>query len=121
MSQQAQPLEDVQVIRPRPGAAVVELRGEHDLVTAGEMEELLRDLTTKNALVVVDVTDTEFIDSSVLHNLVKADQQARAAGNRFVLQMGTAPAVRTAIEVSGLLNMLDCAPSREQALEPARK
>jgi anti-anti-sigma regulatory factor len=62
------------------------------------------------------VSDADFVDSSVLHNLVRADRLARAGGSRFVLQMGTARIVRLAIETSGILDSLTWVGSREEAL-----
>jgi len=112
-------LEDVVVTAPLDGVAVVELHGDHDRLTADELETLLRELTLENPLVVVDVTDARFIDSSFLHSLVNADRHAREADNRFVLQLGTGPAVRKTLEVSGLLEVLTCVSTREDALTPA--
>ena len=109
-------IDDVIVSRPRGGVALVELQGEHDSCTEAEFGRLLTQLTVDNRLVVVDVSGAKLIDSSVLHNLVKADQHARAVGARLVLQMGTASIVRQALEVSGLLEHLDWAGSREEAL-----
>ena len=47
-------LQDVQVERPRPGAAVVVFTGEHDLSTSKPVEALLGSLIVENELVVVD-------------------------------------------------------------------
>ena len=109
-------IENVEVSEHGDGVAVVALLGEHDLLSSDQVEGLLSNLVAANKLVVVDVSKAEFIDSSLIHNLVKADSQARAEGNRFVLQLGTAPIVKRALEVSGLLSHLDCASSREEAL-----
>ncbi len=107
---------DLHVLRPRAGAAVVELHGEHDIATRTEVRELFTSLVEANDLIVVDVTDAVFIDSSFLHNLALADRLARTRGARLRLQLGTASIVRTALEVSGLLKHLDCATDREQAM-----
>ena len=112
-------LEDIVVTAPLDGVAVVELHGDHDRLTADELETLLRELTLEHPLVVVDVTDARFIDSSFLHSLVNADRQAREADNRFVLQLGTRPAARKTLEVSGLLEILTCVTTREDALKSA--
>ena len=108
---------DTHVLRPSFGQAVVELHGEHDLETKAMLEELLASLIEENELVVVDISQAEFIDSSVLHNLLKADRLARARGSRFRLQLGTAAIVEKALELSGLLDCLEVAPDREQALD----
>jgi anti-anti-sigma factor len=107
---------DLDVLRPRIGAAVVELRGEHDISTRTEVRALFTSLVEANDLVVIDVTNARFIDSSFLHNLADADRLARSRGSRLRLQLGTASVVRRALEVSGLLERLDCAPDRERSM-----
>ena len=61
---------DVELLWPQPGAVVVELLGEHDLVTKSAMSDLLEGLVSDYDLVVIDVSRAEFIDSSFLHLLV---------------------------------------------------
>jgi len=112
-------MQDVELIRPFSNTAILALHGEHDTATKGEFARLLSDEIGANDLVVVDVSDADFVDSTFLHNLVKADRLASARGSRFVLQMGTARIVRSAIEFSGLLDVLECAHSRDEALSRA--
>jgi len=112
-------MDDVEVTRPRESVVVLALRGSHDCSTEHELEALLDDAISSSELVVVDVTDAEFVDSSILHNLVKAHRNAPVRGSRFVLQMGTAPIVRRVLEISGLLEELECASTREEALAKA--
>ena len=107
---------DLNLLRPRAGTAVVELHGEHDLATRSEIRDLFTSLVETNDLVIIDVTDALFIDSSFLHNLANAHRLAQSRGSHLRLQLGTAPIVRTALEISGLLEVLDCAPDREQAM-----
>ncbi len=107
---------DLHVLRPSFGQAVVELNGEHDLETKEMLGELLTSLIEENDLVVVDISEAEFIDSSVLHNFLVADRLARQRGSRFRIQLGTAAIVEKAMELSGLLEHLECLPDREQAL-----
>jgi anti-sigma B factor antagonist len=111
-------IRDVVVLQPNPGQAVVELTGEHDLVTKDALRELLASLIAENDLVVVDLSAAEFIDSSVLHNLALADRLALEHGSHFRLQCDTEPIVRTALEISGLLSHLECVSDRESALRP---
>ena len=56
-----------------------------------------------NILVVIDVTEAVFIDSSFLHFVVMANKAAGVHGGRRRLQVGTAPIVKSALEVSGIL------------------
>lgn len=106
----------VEVTHPSGGAAVVALNGDHDLVTADETGRLFADLLAENDLVVVDVSEADFVDSSLIHNLARANGIAQADGKVFRLQMGTAPIVRRALEVSGVLRVLDVVGSREEAI-----
>ena len=109
-------LSDLHVFHPRPGAVVVECMGEHDSASKEELGRLFSELVRENDLVVVDVSEAAFIDSSFLNNLVVADRLARQRGSRLRLQHGTSLIVMRALEVSGILAVLDGAATREAAL-----
>ena len=109
-------LRDVQVERPAPDAAIVMFSGEHDLSDRDAVEELLEALVEENDLVVADFSGATFVDSTMLHVLVRADQAARARGRRFRLQLGTAAIVARAFELSGLGQRLEIVETREEAL-----
>ena len=109
-------LQDVQVERPRAGAAVVVFTGEHDISTSKSVEALLGSLIEENELVVVDFSEAEFVDSSTIHALVKSRMAAGQRGSTLRLQLGSAPIVDRAFELSGVMKMLDCVPTREEAL-----
>jgi anti-anti-sigma factor len=104
----------VVVVRPRAGEALIECRGEHDLLTHSRLESLLAKEVSRNDLVIVDVREAEFIDSSFLHNLVKANELARRARCRFVLQFGTASTVELALQLSGLLRTIEYVHNRDE-------
>lgn len=112
-------LVDVEVLRPRPGAVVVECNGEHDLTTRDALASLLATLATENELVVIDVTRATFIDCSFLHTLVAVDRLARERGGLVRVQAGTEPIVRRVLEVSDILAGIEHVSSREEALAPA--
>jgi anti-anti-sigma factor len=95
---------------------VAALKGEHDLSTGPELRALLQKLIGENSKVLVDVTEAEFIDSTVLQTLMLAAGLARKADQRFILVAGTRPIVSTALRVSGVINCLECANSVEEAL-----
>ena len=109
-------LRDVRVEQPRAGAAVVVFTGEHDAFTSEPVEELLGSLIEEHELVVVDFSEAEFVDSATIFTLVKSYRAAQQRGSTFRLQLGTAPIVARAFELSGMLELLDCAGSREEAL-----
>jgi anti-anti-sigma factor len=109
---------DIEVIYPSPGAAVVECTGEHDMTTREEVDRLFGLLVAENELVVIDVSEARFIDSSFVNNVLKADRLARQQAKVLRLQIGTTPLVRRVLEISGVVDKLDCVDSREEALQP---
>ena len=109
---------DLNVLHPRPGAAVIECVGEHDITSKDQFASLQSELVVENELVVVDVSDAEFIDSSFVSNLFKGDRLARQHGSRLRLQHRTEVIVLRALEVSGALARLDGVSTREEALAP---
>ena len=109
----------IEVSRYDDGVAAVKLLGEHDMSTRGDLYEVLNPLLAQGQRVIVDLSDTEFIDSSVLHALVSSDQQARNNGHHLTLQLNTEAIVKRVLEIGGLLEHLPCGTTREQAMELA--
>jgi anti-anti-sigma factor len=107
---------DVAVSSPRPRAAVIELKGEHDLTTRDELDDLVCSLVRVNDVVVVDITTAQFIDTSVLTTLLRGDRLARRHGKKLRLQTGITPVVRKALESSGVLQLVETARTRDEAL-----
>ena len=108
--------ESVEVTFPRDRACVVVVRGDQDTTTAAEMERLLSQLLESSDLLVVDVSEADFVDSSFLRNVLVADRRAKEKDRVFRLQMDTAPIVRRAFEVSGVLERLTVVHNRDDAL-----
>lgn len=108
--------EGTRIERPADGAVVVVLEGEHDLSTRPALEDVLDSLLEENRLVVADVSRVEFVDSTIINLLVQARRRASERQCTFRLQMGTEALVRRALEVSGVLELLECAPTRQEAL-----
>ena len=107
---------ELKVLQHGPGTVVVEVLGEHDLATKGTTAELLCRLVAENELVVVDLSETKFIDSSFLNNLMKAQRAAHELERTVLLQLGTEPIVRRMLEISNFLTHFDHVSSREEAL-----
>ncbi len=107
---------ELKVLQPSPNTAVVEVLGEHDLSTRDETAELFARLVAENDLVVIDISDAHFIDSSFLNNLVKAQRAARERERTVLLQVGTHPAVRRMLEITKFLEHFDHVSSRNEAL-----
>jgi anti-anti-sigma factor len=106
----------IRVLRPQPGAAVVECAGQLDIASAPDLDVHLEDLASDNELVVVDLSEAEFVDSSIVQCLARAHRRSREQRTQFRLQLGTAPNVERALELSGMLELLDIARTRSAAL-----
>ena len=109
---------DIEVLYPSPGVAVVVCSGEHDMTTREEVDRLFGLLVAENELVVIDVSEARFIDSSFVNNVLKADRLARQQTKVLRLQVGTTPIVRRVLEISGIVDKLDCVDARDEALRP---
>jgi anti-anti-sigma factor len=108
----------IEVLLPRPGAAVVECTGELDLTIAPQLNKELEELAGENELVVVDLSEAQFIDSSVVQCLASAHRRSRDKATQLRLQFGSAAIVNRAHELSGMLELLQVATTREEALAP---
>jgi len=106
----------MRVLRPLPNTAVVECVGEHDIATAPQLGQLLLRLVAENKLVVLDLSEAAFIDSSILFCITKAHRLSGNLETRFKLQIATCPIVEQALEASGVLDLVEVAHSREEAL-----
>ena len=109
-------LTNVQVERPTPRTAVAVFSGEHDMADKDKVSELLSSLVAENELVVVDFSQAEFIDSSILNVLVETKAGAEARGRTLRLQLGAADCVGGAFRASGLDELFDIEPTRKAAL-----
>jgi anti-sigma B factor antagonist len=104
---------------PRRDICVVSLVGEHDLHTAPKAREELRRVIAAGArAVVVDLTETTFLDSTVLSLLLGLRKELRAGGR--LLLVTDEPRVRRVFEIAGVDRFFDFFPSRRAAEEEAR-
>jgi anti-anti-sigma factor len=95
----------------RDGRAHLTLRGELDLATAPELEQLVNERIDASQEVVIDLRGLDFMDSSGIRVLVAAHARAGRAGARlFIVRPEPGSAVAKILEVAGLdreLNLLD--------------
>lgn len=91
------------------GRARVALSGELDISSAGRVEDELTALQAQSPeLLVLDLRALEFMDSTGLRLIVRADEAARAGGTRFVIVRGPEP-VQRVFQIVGLDTRLDMA------------
>jgi anti-anti-sigma factor len=103
------------IAHPRERTALVELFGEHDLSSTEKLAGTLNSLAAINDVLIIDLSQTEFMDSSVLEELVHAQRVATGHGGRFYISGSLQPIVRKALELSGLIDHFDVVESWESA------
>ena len=85
-----------------PGIAAVAPVGELDGVTVGELSRALREVRSHRlSVLIVDLRELDFMDSSGLYVLLDADEWARGAGVELVIVQGSR-AVQRVFELTRL-------------------
>ena len=88
----------------------VAVTGELDLVTASQLEDVLkRELLADND-VLLDLADMDFIDSTGLHAIVEAVRTAKSVGRKIKLSAELPAHARRLMEIVGLLPFIPIAP-----------
>jgi anti-anti-sigma factor len=111
-------------LAPRdPPAAVVALVGEHDTYSAQRLESELRVLLDDRRSVVVDLRDTEFIDSTTLSVLLAARRRAEqtSLGFALVLSSRAYTQVNQLLDLTGLGGSFAIYGKLDDALAAARE
>ena len=110
-------------LAPRdPPAAVVALVGEHDTYSAARLEGEFGVLLDEALPVVVDLRDTEFIDSTTLSTLLAARHTAERADLGFTLLLPSRnyTEVNRLLELTGLGSTFAIFDTLDEALAAAR-
>ena len=99
-----------------PGLAYVDLHGEHDLSTKGVLKPALAEAAA-HSNVMVDLSDCDFMDSTVVLWLIQTAREVQARAEILALVI---PVTQTEVaRVAGLLNLsavFPIYPSRQAAL-----
>jgi anti-anti-sigma factor len=107
----------IDVRSPEPGIAQVVLGGEHDLSNAEQLRETLDQALANCSHLIVDLSSTEFIDSTVIKALLNTKKAADESGHSFNLVLGTSPLVERVLEITSVLPALNRVHSLGEALE----
>src|ERR671936_1745680 len=110
-------------LAPRdPPAAVVALAGEHDTYSLPRLENEFTVLLEESRSVVIDLRDTEFIDSTCLSALLGARHRDEEAGLGFtlVLPNRTYTQVHQLLDLTGLDSAFAIFPTLDEGLTAAR-
>ena len=95
---------------------VVCLEGDFDLRNAPVLgDHIYRALESGNGLI-LDLSEATFIDSSVIHTLVRASKAAARREQAIVLQLGTAASVERILEIASIEQVLPRAHDRHEAV-----
>jgi anti-anti-sigma factor len=98
-------------------AAWVRVRGELDLMSAPEFERTLAAAQAHGRMVIVDLRDLRFLDSTGLRTILEADARARDSRARLVLIRGASNIDRL-FAIAGLedhLEIIDLDPAEPPA------
>lgn len=107
------------------GLRIISVRGELDLGTAGDLESPLEEATASgDALVLIDLSQCEFIDSTGIAMIVKAwqrlDRSAQGDGSGRVVICSQNDQVRRVLEITGLELSIPIHGTRDEAIAALR-
>lgn len=103
--------------RPASGAHVVAVAGEVDIFTAPELKRAIGGAIDGGAReIVVDLTETRFLDSTALGVLIGAVKRLRPMEGRLVI-VNTEPSTAKTFEITGLDQIFTIVESRDEGLE----
>ncbi len=93
------------------GEILVRLTGELDMYTSPTLQERLEQLIAEAAsqVVVLDLSQLTFIDSSGLSAMVMASRRLRDRGGELSLS-GPSPAARRVLEITGISTVIPVRP-----------
>ena len=95
---------------------VVAVRGEIDLFTAPELKAALTDAIEEGRTrVVVDLSDTTFLDSTALGVLIGAVKRLRSRDGRMTI-VNVDPNIAKTFEITGLDQIFTIRATRDEAL-----
>ena len=107
---------DINTEEVGPAAYVISLSGEVDLYTAPEFKQQLLEVIGQGGKeVIVDFTDTTFIDSTTLGVLVGGVKRLRSNDGRLALVCSDRNITKI-FEITGLDRVFTIYPTREEAV-----
>ena len=105
----------IEVERVAGGIDVLTLRGEHDLSTATDVSRRIESALESASGLAIDLSETTFIDSAVLKELLRARAEFADRGVRLVLAAVPVP-VRRLMDLTRTSELFAHAESAETAL-----
>jgi anti-sigma B factor antagonist len=104
---------------PLDAGHLIAISGELDIAATPELSTvMLIAAGSPGTLVVLDLTDVEFIDSTALGTILKSAGEIESADKRLRIVCGEGP-VRRLLEMTNLTNRFQLCPTRDDALTAA--
>ena len=98
-------------------ATTLALSGELDLLSSPELQRALDAVAESDAdLIIVDLRDLEFMDSTGLHAILQGQQRVQELGRRFALIRGGEP-VQRLFALTGVADGFTIVDSPDELLE----
>jgi anti-sigma B factor antagonist len=94
------------------GEAIVEVAGEIDIAAHGRLRDVIDEARAGGRRLVIDLSETTFMDSTGLRVLLEAWRDQTADGSEMVLR-DPSPAVRTLFEVTRVSDALPIEPTTD--------
>jgi anti-sigma B factor antagonist len=93
-------------LQPRSDVALITVSGELDIASAPELEQTLEQIRPElTTLVIVDLRELEFMDSTGLSIIVRAHQRLAESGCELTLIKGQ-PQVQRLLDLTGVADRL---------------
>jgi anti-sigma B factor antagonist len=103
-------------VRNEDRAVVFAVEGELDLASSPTLEQAIDSVSEDDIdLLIVDLRELRFMDSTGLHALVKANKRAGEAGRKFAVVQGGAQ-IQRLLSLTGVGELLTVAASPEELL-----
>jgi anti-anti-sigma factor len=99
----------------------IRLVGEFDMANAASFRTEAEGAIRAHDHLILDLSDTTFVDSAVINTLFSVGKRAMAERRVVVLQLGTAPIVEKALEISGIDRAVPRADTRSGAIQAIRE
>jgi anti-sigma B factor antagonist len=104
---------------PIDGGHLIAITGELDIAATPELSTvMLMAARSPGPLVVLDLAEVEFIDSTALGTLLKAGNEVEASGKRLRVVCAGGPVCKL-LELTNLTNRFQLCPTRDDAFATA--
>lgn len=101
------PRDQIEILnRPLAHGIVLAVSGEIDIATAPAVERELLRAEESHDLVVLDLSEVSFMDSTGLHMIVASSRRLRESGGRLCVVQGS-PQIRRLFEVTQLADHIE--------------